>query len=548
MNSLIWFRQDLRLADNKAFYQACSDIRSRNTATVVDAKTATVTEANAASTAQLRATYIVTPKQWLAHDVGAMQIDFIERHVNLLGENLAKLGIELDVLTCDDFDGVDELLLAYVAQHDIKAIYASSELEHNERQRDARLHALLESKSISLNLFEQHCAITPGSVANLSGDMYKVFTPFSKQWRAKAMSESFTPLPVPEVIHGCEQGSQVAYEPVRFELGDSYIERVSSEQWSAGEEAASERLNQFIEGHISQYSAKRDIPAIDGTSSLSPYLALGVLSPRQCIAAVLFYYPDALVNETSVCKTWINELIWREFYRHLLAAFPRLSKNANFNVLGDGIEWRNDADEFAAWCEGRTGYPIVDAAMRQLNQTGWMHNRLRMIVASFLTKHLLVDWRWGERYFRQKLIDGDLAANNGGWQWSAGTGCDAQPYFRVFNPYLQSEKFDPQAIFIKRFVPELNNVAPKLLHKPPSGGGYLGNTHSKSESQAKYNEPRVIDMFADVNVSASANMSDTSGVNASGEQAQAVCYPSPIVEHSFARTRAIEVLAALKKS
>jgi deoxyribodipyrimidine photo-lyase len=223
----------------------------------------------------------------------------------------------------------------------------------------------------------------------------------------------------------------------------------------------------------------------------------------------LYYYPDALINEASPAKTWLNELIWREFYRHLLVAFPRLSRGQNFNLLGKNIQWRNDADEFSAWCKGQTGYPIVDAAMRQLNQTGWMHNRLRMVVASFLTKHLLIDWRWGEKYFRQHLIDGDLAANNGGWQWSAGTGCDAQPYFRVFNPMAQSSKFDPDASFIKQYVPEVANWPLKTIHQPQSVANSVPSASLFDQAQPEY--------------------------------------PSPIVEHAMARKRAIEVLSSLKK-
>jgi deoxyribodipyrimidine photo-lyase len=177
-------------------------------------------------------------------------------------------------------------------------------------------------------------------------------------------------------------------------------------------------------------------------------------------------HPDILHASDSGHFVWLNELIWRDFYRHLLYHFPRLSQEQNFNQKYNSMQWLNNKSHFSLWCQGQTGYPIVDAAMRQLNQTGWMHNRLRMIVASFLTKHLLIDWRWGERYFMSKLIDGDLAANNGGWQWAASTGCDAQPYFRIFNPIRQSERFDLKGAFIRKYLPELKDVPDNKIHFP----------------------------------------------------------------------------------
>ena len=216
------------------------------------------------------------------------------------------------------------------------------------------------------------------------------------------------------------------------------------------------------------YEELRDIPSIKGTSGLSPYLAIGAISPRYLLSVLLNNHPDLLTAEDSPEFSWLNELIWREFYRHLLFHFPDLCKHKCFKEKYQLTAWPNHLPYFKAWCEGKTGYPIVDAAMRQLNQTGWMHNRLRMIVASFLTKHLLIDWRWGEKYFMEQLIDGDLAANNGGWQWAASTGCDAQPYFRIFNPTRQSEKFDPKGNFIRKYLPELKEIPDKAIHSPHS--------------------------------------------------------------------------------
>ncbi|MFQ3265582.1 MAG: deoxyribodipyrimidine photo-lyase, partial [Colwellia sp.] len=201
-------------------------------------------------------------------------------------------------------------------------------------------------------------------------------------------------------------------------------------------------------------------------SGISPYLAAGVISPRYVLRLLLNKYPDLLLAADSEEFSWLNEIIWREFYRNLLFHEPRLSKHQCYKENYQDVRWDNDVTLFNAWCQGKTGYPLVDAAMRQLNQTGWMHNRLRMVVASFLTKHLLIDWRLGEKYFMQHLIDGDLASNNGGWQWAASTGCDAQPYFRIFNPIRQSERFDPTGIFIRKYIPELKSISDKAIHFP----------------------------------------------------------------------------------
>ncbi|WP_350432726.1 deoxyribodipyrimidine photo-lyase [Shewanella sp. H8] len=473
MNSLMWFRQDLRVADNPALVAACDFAIGNNS--------------------HLRAVYFVTPSQWAQHDVAPIQIDFMQRHVNLLAQALAALGIQLDVVHVQDFAEVQEVLTTYIEKHQIGAVFAGNEPEINERRRDS---ALIDS-GLPLTLIDQDCVLAPNTVKNLAGGMYKVFTPFAKKWKNIANQRAIITKRVPAPM----ATALTSPDDIVF-----HCDKVSSDLWPAGEGAAKRILDQFLANQVADYHVERDIPALEGTSRLSPYLAIGAISSRQCVAAILARYPEALVDDACPAKTWLNELIWREFYCHLLVAFPRLSMGCNFNELGDGIAWRNNADEFNAWCDGKTGYPLVDAAMRQLNQTGWMHNRLRMVVASFLTKHLLIDWRWGERYFRQNLIDGDLAANNGGWQWSAGTGCDAQPYFRVFNPMTQSSKFDPDASFIKRYVPEVSGWS-----------------------------------LADIHLPKTVNVNDLFG------QRLDEGYPQPMVEHKMARLRAIEVLSALKR-
>ena len=244
--------------------------------------------------------------------------------------------------------------------------------------------------------------------------------------------------------------------------------------WPAGEAAAQRRLAEFADTALGRYDSQRDFPALPGTSQLSPYLATGVLSPRQCLHAALAANGGEFASGNTGAVSWINELLWREFYKHVLVGYPRVSMGRAFRAETEALAWRDAPADLEAWQQGRTGIPIVDAAMRQLLATGWMHNRLRMIVAMFLTKNLLIDWRAGERWFMQHLIDGDLAANNGGWQWSASTGTDAVPYFRLFNPLSQSKRFDPDGRFIRQWVPELAGLDARDIHHPAALGGPFG--------------------------------------------------------------------------
>ena len=236
--------------------------------------------------------------------------------------------------------------------------------------------------------------------------------------------------------------------------------------WDPSEDTAHEQLKEFLDKDGLQYHEQRDLPELDATSRLSFYLALGVLSPRQCIYTAWQRNGCLLSGGENGLDSWINELVWREFYRHLIVAYPELCKHRAFRSDYENVPWRDNDSDFERWCKGETGYPIVDAAMKQLVDQGWMHNRLRMVTAMFLTKHLLIDWHKGEKFFSQHLVDADLASNNGGWQWSASTGADGAPYFRIFNPVTQSERFDEQGHFIARYLPELNGLSPKARHFP----------------------------------------------------------------------------------
>jgi deoxyribodipyrimidine photo-lyase len=247
-----------------------------------------------------------------------------------------------------------------------------------------------------------------------------------------------------------------------------------SELFPAGERAARERLDRFIEERAPSYHRDRDVASEDATSRLSPYLAVGAISIRRCLGAALAANGGRLRGGSKGIDAWIKELAWREFYRHVLVGFPRVSKHRAFRLETEALAWRDDDEGFEAWCAGRTGVPIVDAGIRQLLATGWMHNRLRMVTAMFLTKNLLIDWRRGERFFNRHLIDADLASNNGGWQWSASTGTDAAPYFRIFNPWTQAKRYDPDGRFIRRWVEELADVPLDALHDPERLRGQLG--------------------------------------------------------------------------
>ena len=238
-------------------------------------------------------------------------------------------------------------------------------------------------------------------------------------------------------------------------------------QWPAGENEAIKRLHQFLDKKVLDYSKNRNDPILDGTSRISPYLALGIISPKRCILEALKINNFEFTSGNIGITKWIDEIVWREFYKNIMHSFPKVSKGQPFQDYSNKIKWRHNEEEFNAWKQGKTGFPIVDAAMRQLHQEGWMHNRLRMIVAMFFTKNMLHDWRLGETYFMQNLIDGDFASNNGGWQWSSSTGTDAAPYFRIFNPITQSTNFDKEGSFIKKYVPELKDLDKSVIHNPP---------------------------------------------------------------------------------
>ncbi|MDE8555744.1 deoxyribodipyrimidine photo-lyase [Pantoea vagans] len=432
---LVWLRNDLRINDNLALHAACRD-----------------------SKAKVIALFLATPKQWQQHDMSPRQAAFIHASLVEVQNALAERGIALHYQACYAFSDSIDALTEFCEKHQVDQLFYNYQYEMNERQRDAEAEKRLDDAGVICQGFDDSLLLPPGSVQSGDRSMYKVFTPFSKAF-VRRLQQS-----LPECVPAPKPRDGAPLKTTRLPAFDCPTKAFDEDLFPAGEAAALKRLRHFATKPVLDYPAKRDLPALDATSLLSVYLSTGVLSPRQCLHRVLHEHPDALDNSRAF--TWLNELIWREFYRHLLVAYPALCRHKPFIDWTQNVEWQRDDAHFDAWKAGKTGFPIVDAAMRQMKALGWMHNRLRMITASFLVKDLLIDWREGERYFMQQLIDGDLAANNGGWQWAASTGTDSAPYFRIFNPTTQGERFDEQGEFIRHYLPELADVPDSHIHQP----------------------------------------------------------------------------------
>ncbi len=350
------------------------------------------------------------------------RVEFIHQAVSELKSQLEQLGSSLLVLHGNPIDIFKNLKPS--------AVYVNRDYEPYALARDNEVRTDLQSRGVKFNTYKDHVIFEPTEVLKSDGTPYTIFTPYSRKWQ-----EIFKPVHAKSYSVEALQNNLIKTAPLPLpslnDIGFSHT-------------TVHFPVRVIKASTIEKYDQQRDFPAIKGTSRLSIHIRFGTVSIRKLIQVAL-----------KKNKVWLNELIWREFYQMILWHFPQVV-TSSFKMEYDRISWRNNVEEFNAWCEGKTGYPIVDAGMRELNQTGFMHNRVRMITASFLTKHLLIDWRWGEAYFAKKLLDYELASNNGGWQWAAGSGSDAVPYFRVFNPQLQAEKFDPQNQYVKKWIPELN--------------------------------------------------------------------------------------------
>lgn len=468
--NVVWLRNDLRSFDNAVLSSATEDA--------------------ARTGAAVLALYIATPDTWQLHDMAAIKQDLLRRRVKQLQQELATLNIPLLAIEGSSYQQTPAVFTR-LGQHFLLKVFVQSEYELREQQRDDLVENAVQVSNGQFIRFDTQCIMPPGSVRTQQGDIYKVFTPFKRSWLVQLKQQGISCYARPKAL--AQEKLQLPDFPA-LEPGDN-----SSAVWPVAEQEVLQLMRAFCREKVHDYQNARDFPAIEGTSKLSAYLAIGVVSAAQCIARLQLEAADSWQQDKSGAEVWLSELIWREFYKHILLAYPDLIKHQPFQAETAAIRWSNNPSLFKAWCEGMTGYPIVDAAMRQLNQTGWMHNRLRMITASFLVKDLHIDWRWGERYFMSKLIDGDFAANNGGWQWAASTGTDAAPYFRIFNPVSQSEKFDPKGDFIRFYVPELSKLQGKAIHWPHGVG------------------------------------------TASG-------YPAPVVDHAEARKHTLALFAEVKKT
>ena len=470
MTSIVWFRRDLRLSDNPALHLACAQKQP------------------------VLAIYIHCESWVDKHDLAPIQLDFIREHLQILRQDLFAKNIPLQVFKVKAAAEIPSLVLSLMQKWSASRLYFNAEYPIDELNRDQAVNLLLQSHGFSVKRCHDRVLAAPGQILNGQGEAYKVFTHFRNKLvetlaPLAARGDALVPLPVPRKL---TSAIAPACEEQEIDNLFSKVKLVSSGKlWKAGESVAQKTLSEFIFHQISQYKQWRDFPAVDATSSLSPYFVVGSLSLRQAMSSVLQFTQGEWTGPNEGANCWINELIWREFYQHLVSLFPQLCKNQPMQAHTDAFPWKQDAQLFNAWCEGKTGVPIIDAAMRQLLATGWMHNRLRMVVAMFLTKNMQIDWRLGEAFFMKHLIDGDFAANNGGWQWSASTGTDAAPYFRIFNPVSQSEKFDPKGVFIRKWLPELAHLSDRDIHQPPYVKNYPAPVVDLSASRKS-----TIELFA----------------------------------------------------
>ncbi|MEW6286844.1 MAG: deoxyribodipyrimidine photo-lyase [Chloroflexota bacterium] len=426
MTSLWWIRRDLRLNDNPALHAALEPF-----------------DQTQGKAGEVLPVFILDPA---FSSSSLRRRDFLYEGLHALDRDLRVRNSYLVIRSGKPL----EVLRSLLAETNASAIFAEADFTPYARRRDAEI-----AHHLPLQLVHGQTVHHPEFVKKADGKPYTVYTPYSKAW--KSLLAEIHLLPAPKHV---PTPAGIRTEPLPpFKANPGF---------PAGEQEALHRLERFAQLPITNYHDFRNRLDLDGTSQLSPYIRFGMVSLRHAVHAALNYQLPITANQHHLSlgnSTWLNELIWREFYIQILYHFPHVANTA-FNPALANIPWRNEASEFEAWKRGETGVPVVDAAMRQLLSTGWMHNRARMIVASYLVKDLLIDWRWGEAWFMQNLLDGDIAPNNGGWQWTAGTGTDAAPYFRIFNPVLQSMKFDPHGDYIRKWVPELRGLNAKDIHAP----------------------------------------------------------------------------------
>ena len=483
---LMWFRRDLRAFDNAALHHALKSCDQVHCVFVFD-----------------RDILSSLPQQ-------DRRVEFIWEAICELTEKLAQLALQHNIkgagLIVQHAVASDAIPLL-CQQLAADAVFANHDDEPQALMRDAKVQAQLAAQGAAFHTFKDQVIFERAEVLTLAGKPYSVFTPYKNAWLRKVDASYLNPYLIDS------HAAALTELPAKHRQGVPSLKAIGFEKTNldslripTGATGGAQLFDEFL-GRMDEYGETRNFPAVKGPSYLSVHLRFGTVSIRQLVSAAL----DQQRAGSEGAAVWLSELIWRDFYAQILANFPHVAHDA-FKAEYDNIQWEQGGVAqalFAAWCAGRTGYPLVDAAMAQINQTGYMHNRLRMVVASFLTKDLGLDWRWGERYFAEKLNDFDLSSNNGGWQWAASSGCDAQPYFRIFNPTSQSEKFDANGKFIRRYLPELARLSDKAIHAP-----WLA---------------APLELIA-----AGVELGKT--------------YPYPVVKHDEARTRTLQRYAVVKKA
>lgn len=472
--NLVWFRSDLRIHNNSALRRA------------MDA-------------GDSLCCFLLPLNQWQTYGLGKPKIEFVRASAALLMSDLNRLGVKTISSEVESFDAQITEIQRICSEYKIDSLFWNNEYPLDERIRDNKVQNYCEHNGIVCHRGDEALILPPGRPSNKQGAMYKVFTPFKRAWFSEFESRT---------AYGQELGSEFARElrqktndnidtPRSFAHFDNSpaTEGTQRPYFYPGEQAGLSAANEFCQQIISEYKNVRDFPADRGTSQLSAHLSAGTISPRTCLDLALEMNNGELCSGNSGATTWISQLIWREFYYHLIASDNRLSKNQPFKSNTNLIRWNDPNEALDRWKQGATGVPLVDAGMRQLNHQGWMHNRVRMVTAMYLTKNLFIDWRLGEQYFLEKLIDADFALNNGGWQWSASTGTDAVPYFRVFNPYTQAKRFDPDALYIKKYLPELNDLPAKTIHNEGAMATLVQLDYPKPITDSKSSRARAIDSF-----------------------------------------------------
>ncbi len=470
--AIVWFRRGLRVQDNHALIAA-----AKSAQTVIPV-------------------FILDPTILTHPTTAPVRARFLFESLASLDAALRGIGGWLIIRHGQPVEELERL----VHETGATILFFGREYEPYGRERDAAVAVAMEKRGVTVTQTNDHLLTEPGQVMSKAGTVYTVFTPYKRVWFEQ---NAGVPVAAPERI--------VVPDGLHSEPIPELPETVGVPQDNAGfapevvvrggEAEGAKWLQQFVDGCVGEYATDRNFPGQEGTSRLSAYLRSGVLSPRQ-VAYAVRQKRDEMPTTADGALTFLSELAWRDFYYQILFHFPHVAKGA-FKPVYDAVQWENDPALFAAWCDGRTGYPIVDAGIRQMNAQGWMHNRLRMITASFLCKDLLCDWRLGEKIFMQRLVDGDQAPNNGGWQWAAGTGTDAQPFFRIFNPTSQGEKFDADGAYVKRWCPELAKIPTKYIHKPweltereqEAVGCVLGREYPKPVVDHKVQRDRALQLY-----------------------------------------------------